>query len=90
MSADGIEELLLSQNGRCVLTGRALLTGSLPRGETDRATVALIDHQLGNVAGNVRLLTRQAANARQFWTDEQLFSFCMDVLKTQGYSVTKP
>jgi hypothetical protein len=81
-----LRELLESQNGRCVLTGRPLQVTPSPE-NPNALSVDRIDWRKGYVPGNVRLVTWQANSARGRGADKDLIKFCEDVLRTAAGGV---
>lgn len=79
-------ELVEKQRNRCAITGRPLVWKGTQGDEflSDRASIDRIKGPLGYVKGNVRFITYQANSARGPWTDDDLLSFCEDVLATLG------
>ncbi len=90
ITASELTAIFESQDGRCALTGLALVwgaeVGSSKEGNLHPATLSLdrIDQSLGYEAGNVRLVGFQANAARSMWSDDQLCAFCEAVLATRA------
>lgn len=72
-------ELYEKQNGICALTGRKMLIRTNSH-HPDSLSVDRIKAGLPYTISNLRLVTWQANAARGAWTDEQLLSFCKDVI----------
>jgi CRISPR/Cas system Type II protein with McrA/HNH and RuvC-like nuclease domain len=74
--------LYRKQNGKCAITGRDMLIDDVP-GPKRRDTVSIdrIDSKRGYEVGNIQLVTSQANMAKSNYTTEELFAFCLDVVK---------
>jgi hypothetical protein len=75
-----LEELYNRQGGKCAITGRTMVIGP-SYSERDALSLDRINPQRGYVEGNVRLVTWQVNCARGVWTDDDLLSLAVDVLK---------
>jgi hypothetical protein len=71
------------QEGRCALTGRALILGSKGQ-QRDSISIDRIEAGGSYSFGNVRLVTMQANMARGPYSDADLFAFCEAVLATRA------
>ena len=80
-----LQELYNEQNGKCGLTGRDMvMTRKDTRSEEriNTCSVDRIDNSKGYIKGNIRLITLQANSAKWTGSDEDLLSFCRDVIRT--------
>ena len=75
-----LRELWQRQAGRCAVTGRDLVVLQGMQ-HLNSPSVDRIDREKGYTLDNIRLVTYQTNCARLFGTDEQLRSFCRDVLR---------
>lgn len=71
--------LYKEQDGKCAVSGRSLIVDTATAC-LDSLSIDRIESKLGYVIGNVRFVTWQANAARLIGTDEELLSFCRDVV----------
>lgn len=79
ITREDLENLYEKQNGICVLTGRQLLK-TRKKSQLDTCSVDRVDDSLGYELGNIRLVTLQSNIARWSGSDEELLTFCKDVI----------
>ncbi len=74
-----LSDLYDKQNGKCAVTGRDLLK-IRKKPELDTCSVDRIDNSRDYHIDNIRLITHQANLAKWCGNDEELLSFCKDVI----------
>jgi hypothetical protein len=74
-------ELYEKQNGKCAVTGRELLKTRI-KAQLDTCSVDRIDSSKDYHLDNIRLITHQANLSKWNGTDDELLSFCKDVITT--------
>lgn len=79
-----------TQGGRCAVSGVPLrLSDGSGSSTADSLTISRRDPTKPYSRENVRLVAQQVAYAMNVWGEDQLLDFCANVLKANGFSITK-